>query len=79
MAISTMKTKRQRNGSELCGAEAGDQADDRGRAALNDGDGGAAERAADHDLDARDRGDQRLLEEAELAVPEHADAGEDGA
>ena len=31
----------------------------------------------DHDLHARHRSDQRLLEEAELPVPEQADAGED--
>ena len=35
------------------------------------GDGGAAEGAADHDQDARHRGDQRFFQETELAVPDH--------
>ena len=60
-----------RDGEPAVRAEAGDQADDEDEHALNDGDGGAAERAADHDLDARHRRDQRFFQEAELAIPEH--------
>ena len=39
-------------------------------AALDGGDGRAAERAAEHDRDARDRRHQRLLQETELPVPD---------
>ena len=42
--------------------------------ALDAGHRGSAERAADHDLHARHRRDQCLLQEAELAVPEQAQA-----
>ena len=41
------------------------------------GDRRAAQRPADHDLQARHRRDQRLLQKAELAIPEQAEAGED--
>ena len=40
-------------------------------------DGGAAERAADHDQKPRHGRDQSFLQEAELAVPDQFDAGKD--
>ena len=60
-------------------AEAGDEADDQDQRALDDSDGGPAERAAEHDLHARHGSHQRFFEEPELTVPEHGNAGEDGA
>ena len=67
------------NGEPVLWAKSGDEADDEDECALNDGDGCAAERASEHDLNARHRSDERLFQEAELAVPQHGDAGEDGA
>lgn len=57
--------------------EAGDEADHKHDHALHDGDRGAAERAADHDVEARDRGDECFLEEPELPVPDDFHARED--
>ncbi len=50
----------------------------RDQQALNHGHRRAAQRAADHDLQARYRCNERLFEKAELAIPQEAEAGEDG-
>src|SRR5271168_2154107 len=60
-------------------AEAGDEADEQNERTLNDSDRGPAESAAEHDLYARYGSDQGFFEEPELTVPEHGNAGEDGA
>ncbi len=65
-------------GGEIAGAEAGGVADQYDDQALRECDGGAAAGAADHDRDARHGRDQGFFQEAELAVPDQFDAGEDG-
>ena len=65
--------------TQLCGRKPAIRQMIRIKRPLDHSDRRAAERAAHHDLHSRDRRDQRLLEKAELAVPEHRDAGKDGA
>ena len=77
IAMSAMNSNASGSAESVRGPEAGDQADDQHQQALDHRDRRAAERAADHDLQARHRRDERLLQEAELPVPEQADAGED--
>ena len=79
MAIMATKRKATGNGKPGVRAEAGDEADDKDQRALDDGDRCAAQCASDHDLHARDRSHQRLLQEAELPIPEHGNTREDGA
>ena len=65
------------DGGRAARPEADEHADDRDDEALHDRRRGAAERAADHDRDARHWRDQRLLQKPELPVPDQLDAGED--
>ena len=52
--------------------------EDEHQQSLHGGDGGAAERAADHDVQAVYGRDERLFKETELTVPDDLDAGKDG-
>ena len=76
-AISIMNTNAIGTRQQAVRPEPGNRADDQHQRALQHRDGGAAERPPDHDLDARHRRDQRLLQEAELPIEQQPDAGED--
>ena len=70
--------KGERHREDAHGAESRDEGHEEDQRALQHGDRGAAERAADHDRQARHRRDQSLFEKPKLAVPQHGDPGEHG-
>ena len=74
------KHKEDRDGDErpAIRAEAENGHEDEHEYSLHGGDGGTAERAADHDVQAVYGRDQRLFKETELAIPDDLDAREDG-
>ena len=75
--ISTMKPNAIGMPARLVGRKPGDHADHDHDHALKDGCGRAAQRAADHEQQARCGRYQHFFQEAELAVEHQLDAGKD--
>ena len=75
MAIKNMKTAATGSSRVVLDTKAGDQAKAEDDKSLDHCDCRAAERPAKDDLDAGDRRDEGLFQEAELLVPEYLDAG----
>ncbi len=67
------------NGEPMLRPKSGDEADDKDERSLDDGDGCAAEGAAQHNLNTRHWSDEGLFQKSELAIPQHGNAGKNGA
>ena len=75
MAIRIMKTNATGKQRRAFKAEPGNQANHENNGSLKQRHRRASQRAAQRNLQARDRRDQRLLQESELAVPDNFDPG----
>ena len=71
MAIMRYEAECRHETDPVLWPEAGENAHQKDQRSLEHADGCSAERAANHEINARHRRNQGLLQESELAIPEH--------